>query len=176
MVRESHDWRSRVISKNQKNLVNHKIKAPQVLFVDHTGENHGVISTQDAIKMAKTEKLDLVIVSQRQDAAPVAKAMDYGRLQYQQSKRQRQDSRPSVKEVKFRPNIGDSDYALRIRRAIEWLSKGDSVKFLVRLRGREHQHRDRAADLLRRVVDDLDEAGKVQSFDKRALTLFLSPS
>lgn len=126
--------------------------------------------------MAKAVKLDLVMVSPRQNAAPVAKAMDYGKLQYQQSKRQKQDSRPSVKEVKFRPNIGESDYALRIKRAIKWLSKGDSVKFLVRLRGREHQHRDRATDLLRRVIDDLDDASKVQSFDKWALTLFLSPS
>ena len=81
-----------------------------------------------------------------------------------------------MKEVKFRPNIGESDYALRISRATQWLSKGDSVKFLVRLRGREHQHRDRATDLLQRVITDLESAGKVQSFDRRALTLFLSPS
>lgn len=101
---------------------------------------------------------------------------DYGKLQYQQSERQKQTSRPSVKEVKFRPNIGESDYVLRIKRAAEWLEKGDSVKFLVRLRGREHQHRDRATDLLNRVVEDLNNAGKVQSFDQRALTLFLSPS
>lgn len=102
--------------------------------------------------------------------------MDYGKLQYQQNKRQKQNSRPSVKEVKFRPNIGDSDYQLRIKRATDWLKKGDSVKFLVRLRGREHQHRDRATDLLNRVVEDLDDSAKVQSFDKRALTLFLSPA
>ncbi len=167
---------NRLIASNQKALINRKIKAPQVLFIDHTGENHGVIDTQDALKMAKDAKLDLVIVSQQQGDTPVAKAMDHGKLQYQQSKRKKQDSRPSVKEVKFRPNIGESDYALRIKRAVEWLGKGDSVKFLVRLRGREHQHRDRATDLLRRVINDLEEAGKVQSFDKRALTLFLSPS
>lgn len=102
--------------------------------------------------------------------------MDYGKFKYQQSKRQKQDSRPSVKEVKFRPNIGESDYSLRIKRALTWLSKGDSVKFLVRLRGREHHHRDRAYELLQRVIDDLGEAGKVQSFDKRALTVFLAPA
>lgn len=128
------------------------------------------------MKMAKDKNLDLVVVSPRDDTAPVAKAMDYGKLQYQQSKRQKQTSRPSVKEVKFRPNIGESDYLLRVQRATKWLSKGDSVKFLVRLRGREHQHRDRAVDLLRQVIDDLGDAGKVQSFDKRSLTLFLSPS
>lgn len=126
--------------------------------------------------MAKAQKLDLVLMSTQKDGPPVAKAVDYGKLQYQKGKRQKQTTRPSVKEVKFRPNIGESDYALRIKRSIEWLEKGDSVKFLVRLRGREHQHRDRATDLLRRVIDDLSEAGEVQSFDRRALTLFLSPS
>lgn len=167
---------NRPISRKQKSLVNRNIKSPQVLFIDPTGENHGVIDTRDAIKLAKEKNLDLVVVSQRKDAAPVAKAMDYGKLQYQQSKRQKQTSRPSVKEVKFRPNIGDADYAQRIKRATQWLSRGDSVKFLVRLRGREHQHRDRARDLLRRVIDDLNDDSKVQSFDRRALTLFLSPS
>ena len=164
------------IAKKQKPIVNRHIKSPQVLFIDHAGENHGVIDTRDAIKMAKDKGLDLVVVSPRDDAAPVAKAMDYGKLQYQQSKRQKQTSRPSVKEVKFRPNIGESDYLLRINRATQWLKKGDSVKFLVRLRGREHQHRDRATDLLNRVISDLEESGKVQSFDRRSLTLFLSPA
>ncbi len=167
---------TRLITKKQKPLVNRNIKAPQVLFIDQTGENHGVIDTADAIKLAKESNLDLVVVSQPREGAPVAKAMDHGKLQYQQSKRQKQTSRPSVKEVKFRPNIGESDYELRVKRATEWLSKGDSVKFLVRLRGREHQHRDRATDLLQRVITDLESAGKVQSFDRRALTVFLSPS
>ena len=164
------------IVKKQKPLVNRNIKAPQVLFIDQAGTNHGVIDTRNALRMAKDSNLDLVVVSQRRDAAPVAKAMDHGKLQYQQSKRQKQISRPSVKEVKFRPNIGESDYLRRVKRAAGWLSKGDSVKFLVRLRGREHHHRDRATDLLRRVVDDIDPAGKVQSFDKRSLTLFIAPS
>ncbi|MEO0351025.1 MAG: translation initiation factor IF-3 [Cyanobacteria bacterium P01_A01_bin.15] len=165
------------ITKKQKPLVNRHIKAPQVLFIGHTGENHGVIDTADAIRMSKEHNLDLVVVSQpREGEPPVAKAMDHGKLQYQQSKRQKQTSRPSVKEVKFRPNIGESDYELRVKRATEWLSKGDSVKFLVRLRGREHQHRDRATDLLQRVITDLESAGKVQSLDRRSLTLFLSPA
>ncbi len=147
-----------------------------MVLIDQTGENCGLIDTQEALKRAKAQKLDLVVVSQREGEASIAKIMDYGKLQYQQSKRQKQAARPSVKEVKFRPNIGESDYERRIERAMGWLSKGDSVKFLVRLRGREHQHRDRATELLKRVVDDLGSAGKVQSFDRRGLTVFLTPS
>lgn len=165
-----------VIVKNQKTLVNHRIKSPQVLLIDHENNNHGVTDTRDALKIAKDASLDLVVVSQRDDGPPVAKVMDFGKHQYQQKKRQNQSSKPSLKEVKLRPNIDDNDYGRRIERALKWLDKGNLVKFQIRLRGREHQHRDRAQDLLQRVVDDLGEAGSIQSFDKRALVLQVAPA
>ena len=145
------------------------------MLIDHENNNRGLTETRDALKLAEEVQLDLVLVSESKQA-PVAKILDYGKFQYQQKKRQKQSARTTVKEVKFRPNVGESDYQLRINQAIQWLGKGDSVKFRVRLRGREHQHRDRATDLLKRVIDDLESAGKVQSFDRRALTVFLSPS
>ena len=67
--------------------------------------------------------------------------------------------------------MGEADYGVRINRALQWLEKGDTVRFQVRLRGREHQHRDRAIDLLNRVVEDLSKASEVQVFDKKALVL-----
>ena len=132
------------------------------------------MNTRDALQLAQEVELDLVVVSQGKDA-PVVKILDYGKFQYQQKKRQKQSAKTTVKEVKLRPNVGESDYQLRINRATEWLSKGDSVKFRIRLRGREHQHRDRAVDLLDRIVEDLKEKSKVQSFDRRALVLQLMP-
>lgn len=164
----------KIIAKKQ--AINRQIREKEVLLIDHENTNHGVVDTQDALKQAKAAGLDLVIVSER-DGAPVAKIMDYGKHQYQQKKRQRQNSSKStLKEVKLRPNVGDSDYGVRINRAIQWLSKGDSVKFQVRLRGREHQHRDRAAELLERIVQDLEEVAKVQTFDRRSLMLQLVPA
>ncbi len=144
-------------------------------MIDHENNNRGLTDTRDALQLAKEVGLDLVVVSERKDA-PVAKILDYGKHQYQQKKRQRQSSKPTLKEVKLRPNVGESDYSLRINRAVQWLNKGDSVKFQVRLRGREHQHRDRATELLERVVADLGEVGKVQSFDRRALVVQIVPS
>lgn len=146
-----------------------------MLLIDQDGNNRGLVDTREALQLAQDNQLDLVVVSQGKDA-PVTKIMDFGKLLYQQNKRQKQSARPSVKEVKLRPNVGESDYQLRIDRAVQWLSKGDSVKFLVRLRGREHQHRDRAVELLERIVKDLNSAGKVQSFDQRSLTVLLSPA
>ncbi|MEB3164889.1 MAG: translation initiation factor IF-3 [Prochlorothrix sp.] len=160
----------------QRQPINQWIKAPQVLLIDHENTNHGIIDTRDALKLAQTAGLDLVIVSDGKDQ-PVARIMDYGKHQYQQKKRHRQStaSKPTVKEVKLRPNVGESDYGLRISWATEWLSKGNMVRFQVRLRGREHHHRDRATQLLERVIEDLSAAGKVQSFDRRALMVQLSP-
>lgn len=167
-------WEERIIAKKQ--AINRQIRDKEVLLIDQDNNNQGLVDTQDALKQAKAAGLDLVIVSQRQEG-PVAKIMDYGKHQYQQKKRQRQNSsKSSLKEVKLRPNVGDSDYSVRIDRAIKWLNKGDSVKFQVRLRGREHQHRDRAAELLERIVKDLEEVAKVQTFDRRSLMLQLVPA
>lgn len=144
-------------------------------MIDHENNNRGLTDTREALQLAESVGLDLVVVSESKEAL-VAKILDYGKHQYQQKKRQRQTSKPTLKEVKLRPNVGESDYSLRIDRAVEWLGKGDSVKFQVRLRGREHQHRDRAAELLDRIVADLSQAGKVQSLDKRALIVQVVPA
>jgi translation initiation factor IF-3 len=144
-------------------------------LIDHENNNRGLTGTRDALQLAESVGLDLVVVSESKDT-PVAKILDYGKHQYQQKKRQRQSSKPTMKEVKLRPNVGESDYSLRIERAVEWLGKGDSVKFQIRLRGREHQHRDRAAELLDRIVADLAQVGKVQSLDKRSLIVQVVPA
>ena len=146
-----------------------------MLLIDHENNNRGMTDTREALKLAEEVGLDLVVVSDNKEI-PVVKILDYGKHLYQQKKRQRQTSKPTMKEVKLRPNVGDSDYGVRISRALEWLGKGDSVKFQVRLRGREHQHRDRATELLERVIKDLSEVGKVQSFYKRTLILQLVPA
>jgi translation initiation factor IF-3 len=143
-------------------------------LIDHENNNRGLTDTREALQLAETAGLDLVVVSEGQDV-PVAKILNYGKHQYQQKKRHRQSSQPTVKEVQLRPNVGESDYSLRIDRATEWLGKGNSVKFQIRLRGREHQHRERATELLERVVTDLGQVGKVQSFDKRSLIVQVIP-
>lgn len=119
----------------QQQLINRQIRSEQVLLIDHENNNRGVIDTRDALKLAESVGLDLVVVSEGKDC-PVTKILDYGKHQYQQKKRQKQSSKPTMKEVKLRPNVGESDYTLRIKRATEWLDKGDSVKFQIRLRGR----------------------------------------
>ncbi|WP_407888613.1 translation initiation factor IF-3 [Scytonema sp. NUACC26] len=155
--------------------MNSQIKSPQVFLIDHENNNRGLIDTREALELAESVDLDLVVVSESKEA-PVAKILNYGKLQYQKKKRQTQSSRPTVKEVRLRPNVGLADYNLRISQATQWLSKGDSVKFMIRLRGRENQYRNNAAELLDRIVADLSSVGKVQSLDKRSLIVQVVPS
>ncbi|WP_347566362.1 translation initiation factor IF-3 [Scytonema sp. UIC 10036] len=155
--------------------MNSQIKSPQVFLIDHENNNRGLTDTREALQLAESVDLDLVIVSESKDA-PVAKILNYGKLQYQKKKRQTQSARPSVKEVRLRPNVGAADYSLRINQATQWLSKGDSVKFVIRLRGRENQYRNNAAELLDRIVTDLSSVGKVQSLDKRSLIVQVVPA
>ncbi|WGV28868.1 translation initiation factor IF-3 [Halotia branconii] len=155
--------------------MNSQIKSPQVFLIDHENNNRGLIDTYEALQIAQSVELDLVVVSQSKDT-PVAKILNYGKLQYQKKKRQGQSARHVVKEVRLRPNVGAADYRIRIEQAIQWLSKGDSVKFAIRLRGRENQYRDKAGELLEQVVNDLSEVGKVQSLDKRSLIAQVIPA
>lgn len=144
-------------------------------MIDHENNNRGLIDTYEALQLAQSVELDLVVVSQSKDT-PVAKILNYGKLQYQKKKRQGQSARPTVKEVRFRPNVGAADYNLRIEQALQWLSKGDSVKFAIRLRGRENQYREQAGQMLERIVTDLSQVGKVQSLDKRSLIVQIMPA
>lgn len=154
--------------------INDNIRAFEVLLIDHENTNHGAINTSEALKIAEEAKLDLVVVSPDANP-PVARIMNYGKHQYQQKKRLQggKSSKTQLKEVKLRPNVDEGDYQRRIKNARKWLGEGNMVKFQIRLRGREHQHRDRAIDLLSRIVDDLADVGKVQTLDRRGLVLQL---
>lgn len=159
----------------QKQLINSQIKSPQVFLIDHENNNRGLTDTREALQLAQSVELDLVVVSEGKDA-PVAKILNYGKLQYQKKKRQGQSARPTVKEVRLRPNVGAADYNLRIEQATQWLNKGDSVKFVIRLRGRENQYREQAGEMLERIVTALSQVGKVQSLDKRSLVAQVVPA
>ena len=144
------------------------------MLIDHENHNHGVVSTRDALGIAEEAKLDLVVVSKDANP-PVARIMNYGKHQYQQKKRHQsaKAAKTRLKEVKLRPNVDEGDYSRRVANARKWLGEGNMVKFQIRLRGREHQHRDRAIELMNRIVDDLSDVGKVQSMDRRGLVLQL---
>ena len=161
---------------------NENIRAPKVRVIGEAGEQLGVMTLGDAIQMARQQELDLVEVAPNADP-PVARMLDYGKLRYLYSKKER-ESRKSQKstelrEVRFRPNIGQHDLESKLRKVKEFIGDGAKVKLTVRFRGRESVHQQVGLGLLKRVAEDLKDEIRLEkppSMEGRALSMILIPN
>ena len=162
--------------------MNEDILDPQVRLIDATGENVGVVATEEALRIAGEATLDLVEISPNAKP-PVCRVMDYGKFKFEQNKKAHQAKKKQkqiqVKEIKFRPGTEIGDYQVKLRKLIEFLEDGDKTKITIRYRGREMQHKELGAQLLDRIEKDLSEYGDVEQRPKmegRQLIMVLSPS
>jgi translation initiation factor IF-3 len=169
------------IAEETKARVNERIRAPQVRVIGEDGSQIGVMATADALRMAREQELDLVEVAPMA-RPPVCRIIDYGRYQYEQSKRLRKARQKAhqtqLKEVKMSPKIEENDFKTKVRHAREFLEARDKVKFVVRFRGREIVHMEFGEALLRRAGEELQDIAVVESSPRREgrlLTLVLSP-
>jgi translation initiation factor IF-3 len=137
---------------------NEEITAPQLRVIGADGGQAGVMSRYDALQLAAASELDLVEVSPTAEP-PVVRIMDFGKFLFEQNKKahsaKRKQKQIQVKEVKFRPGTGESDYQIKLRNLIRFLTEGDKAKVTLRFRGREMVHQDIGRKLLDRVVQDL---------------------
>jgi translation initiation factor IF-3 len=137
---------------------NEEINAPQLRVIAADGSQAGVMSRYDALQMASAAELDLVEVSPTAEP-PVVRIMDYGKFLFEQNKKahsaKRKQKQIQVKEVKFRPGTGESDYQIKLRNLTRFLTEGDKAKVTLRFRGREMVHQDLGRKLLDRVSGDL---------------------
>jgi len=129
----------------------------------------GVMSVEAAIKLAEESGLDLVEVSPNA-SPPVCKVLDYGKYKYEQQKKaaeaRKNQKTVDVKEVKIRPGIEDHDYQVKMRNARKFLENGDKVKVTMRFRGREMAHQNIGVGLLKRMIEELSDVGKVDLHPK----------
>jgi translation initiation factor IF-3 len=134
------------------------------------GSQVGIITTQDALRMARDQDLDLVEVAPNADP-PVARIMDYGKYKYERDIRQkearRKQSRVEVKEIKFRPKIDRHDYDTKKGHVERFLRAGSRVKVTIMFRGREMAHTDLGRKILDRLVEDLKDVAVVDAFPKQ---------
>jgi len=137
---------------------NEEINAPQLRVIAADGSQAGVMSRFEALQMASAAELDLVEVSPTAEP-PVVRIMDYGKFLFEQNKKahsaKRKQKQIQVKEVKFRPGTGESDYKIKLRNLTRFLTEGDKAKVTLRFRGREMVHQDLGRKLLDRVCADL---------------------
>jgi len=140
--------------------INHQIKSREVRVVDDQGEQLGVMETSEALKLSQKRELDLVEVAPSAKP-PVVRVLDYKRWLFQKEKEEgKKKIRTQLKELRIRPNIGDNDLEVRVRKAEEFLKDGDRVKLTVFFRGREIAHPEIGLEKIRRVTELLKGIGE----------------
>ena len=137
--------------------VNEQIRIRQVRVIDENGEQLGILPTEEALARARTSGLDLIEISPNAQP-PVVKIGDYGRLKYEQSKKDK-DARKKqrnfeLREVKLRPKIETHDYETKARMAERLLMDGSKIKVTIMFRGREITYTAFGRRLLDRMAED----------------------
>ena len=146
-------------------------------------EQLGILSIEDALRVAEEKGFDLVQVSS-QSSPPVCRIMDYDKFRYEQIRRKKESRKKQktveLKEVKFRPNIEENDYQVKLRHAKEFLADGNKVKATLVFRGREMSHKELGRQILERFAEDVAAQGEVDqpvsSLGKRIMVRVLSPN
>ena len=162
--------------------MNERIRAREVRLIGQNGENHGIVETSKALKIAYDADLDLVLINPNSEP-PVAKVLDYGKYKYEQEKRAKEAKKKQhtvdIKEVKIRYKIDTHDYQVRIKSIQKFIAQGNKVKVVIMMRGREMQHSNLAFDLANRFIEDLREEPMViekkPMLEGRNVTLYLAP-
>jgi translation initiation factor IF-3 len=151
--------------REDKTLLNEQIRASEVRCVGDDGEQYGVISRDEALRIADEEGLDLVLIAPQANP-PVCKVMDYGKFRYQQEKKKKEakkkQTKIEVKEIKLSVKIAQNDIDYKVKHAREFLEKGKHVKFRVFLRGREMANPKAGIEVLEGVIPMIEDVGVVE--------------
>ncbi len=160
------------------------IRARQVRIIDEEGNQLGIMTPEDGLRDAQEKGLDLVEVAPNA-SPPVCRIMDYGKYRYQQSKRAKESKKNQhtvvVKEVKYRPKIDDHDFEYKTNHVRDFLGDGFKVKITIMFRGREMAHPEYGQELIKRVVEDVQDlcSGEVDTsrcrLEGRQMSVVLSP-
>ena len=145
------------------------------------GSQLGIKTVPDALSLARSLDLDLVEVAPLANP-PVCRIMDYGKFRYEESQRAKESRKKathiSVKEVKFRPKIGQGDFDTKVRHIIDFLNEGHKVKVTLQFRGREMAHPELGAKVLNGVAAQVGPLAKIEAsprLDGRSMTMVMAP-
>ena len=173
-------WRCfKIASVNHE--INEKIIDKELRVISDDGEQLGIMSAEEALKIAEEKELDLVKISPMAKP-PVCKIMDYGKFRFEQAKREKEAKKNQrvmdVKEIRMSPSIGENDLQTKLKAALKFLADGDRVKVSIRFRGREMAHTNLGEQILRDFADKCSELANLDKQPKlegRNMSMFLSP-
>lgn len=162
--------------------VNNDIRVPEVRLIGPDGDNIGVVSVEEAQRIAREAEMDLVEVAPNAEP-PVCRVMDYGKFIYERTKKEREARRSQVKvevkEIRLRPKTTDHHRHFKVRDARRWLEGGIKVKVRVRFRGREISYPEIALSDLKAIAEDLSDVSVVEqspSLEGHSMLMVLAPS
>lgn len=146
-------------------LINENIPYEMLTVIDENSNNLGQISKSQAVKMANSKELDLVLISSNA-TPPIAKFMDYGRYIYEQKRKKRESKKKQtiirMKEINVKPTIGQHDLDWRAKNAIRWLEDGCHVKFCVKAFNRMINRDDIINNLFNKFCDLIGTKGEIE--------------
>ena len=162
-------------------MINEQIRDKEIRLVGENGEQLGIMSSRDAMKIARDKDLDLVKIAPTAKP-PVCKIIDYSKYRYEQSKREKEARKKQrtteVKEIRLSPNIDDNDLNTKSNQARKFLEKGDKVKITLRFRGREMAHvsqNRKILDVFLERLADLASVEKQPKLEGRSMSMVVSP-
>jgi len=145
--------------------INRQIKFSSVNVISETGEKLGKMNTAEAVDLAESRDLDLVLVSPNPEM-PVAKIMNYGKYKFEQAKKEKESRKNQkaveTKEIRVTPNIGEHDFGFKCKNARGFLESGNKVKFTVRFRGRELNNVKIGEGILNRFAEELSDVSNIE--------------
>ncbi|CUX65759.1 MAG: translation initiation factor IF-3 [Lacrimispora sphenoides] len=161
-------------------MINEQIRDKEVLLIGENGEKLGIMSTRDALQMAKEAELDLVKIAPTAKP-PVCKIIDYGKYRYELARKEKEAKKKQkvieVKEVRLSPNIDTNDLNTKMSAARKFLEKGDKVKVTLRFRGREMAHMSKSRYILDDFAEKLADIAVIDKPPKvegRSMVIFLN--
>ena len=170
-------WRCKTISDL---MINEQIRDKEVRLIGEEGQQLGIMSSKEALKLAEDAGLDLVKIAPTANP-PVCKIVDYGKYKYEQLRKEKEAKKKQrvieVKEIRLTPNIDTNDLNTKINAARKFLSKGDKVKITLRFRGREMAHMNNSKHILDDFAEKLSDIAVVEKAPKvegRSMTMFLT--
>ena len=161
--------------------INEKIRSPEVRLIGPGGDQLGVVPLQRALELATQHELDLVEVAP-QVSPPVCRVMDFSKFKYDQEKKERQAKKHQkqghLKEIRFKPNIEEHDYQVKLKQLVNFLQKKDKVKLNLFFRGRQIEHLELGKKVMDRFIQDIQSAGQVEKepqLEGRVISTIISP-
>lgn len=150
-------------------MINEQIRDKEVRLVGENGEQLGIVSSKEALKMAEDAGLDLVKIAPKAEP-PVCKIIDYGKFKYESLRKEKEAKKKQktveLKEVRLSPNIDVNDLNTKMNSARKFIMKGNKVKITLRFRGREMAHMQQSKHILDDIAQNLSDVAVVEKAPK----------